>query len=56
MYETLKTVWRELTGPGGDFEVETLEVRGFPMRTFKTAAPSLPPAELKHITKRRKRN
>jgi len=41
MYETLKTVWRELTGPGGDFEVETLEVRGFPMRTFKTAAPSL---------------
>jgi len=36
-YEALKKVWGELTAPGAPFEVETLSVRGSPMRAFKNA-------------------
>ena len=41
MYDVLKKVWTDLTGPGGAFEVEEINVRGFPMRTYKAAPPSL---------------
>ena len=41
MYEELKSVWSEFTGPGGPFEVETIEVRGLPVRAYKAAPPSL---------------
>ena len=41
MYDVLKKVWVEMTGPGGAFEIEEIDVRGFPMRTFKAAPPSL---------------
>ena len=41
MYDVLKNVWGELTGPGGAFEVTTIEVRGAPMRTFAAAPNSL---------------
>ena len=37
MYQALTEVWQELTAPGGAFEVETLTVRGNPMRAFKHA-------------------
>jgi long-chain acyl-CoA synthetase len=35
--ESLKAVWEELTAPGAPFEVETIEVRGAPMRSFRHA-------------------
>ena len=41
MYEELKTVWSEFTGPGGPFEVETVEVGGLSLRAYKAAPPSL---------------
>ena len=41
MYDVLKTVWEELTGPGGAFEISTIQVRGAPMRTFAAAPNSL---------------
>ncbi|MEZ5502437.1 MAG: class I adenylate-forming enzyme family protein [Halioglobus sp.] len=41
MYNELKTVWDELTAPGQLFEIETLEVRGSPMRHYKHAPKSL---------------
>ena len=41
MYDVLKKVWTEMTGPGGAFEIEEINVRGFPMRTYKAAPPSL---------------
>ncbi|MBW2694857.1 MAG: acyl--CoA ligase [Deltaproteobacteria bacterium] len=41
MYEHLRAAWAELTAPGAPFEVAELVVRGAPMRTWKTAAPSL---------------
>ncbi|MBT5052693.1 MAG: AMP-dependent synthetase, partial [Gammaproteobacteria bacterium] len=41
MYDVLKKVWTEMTGPGGSFEIEEINVRGFPMRTYKAAPPSL---------------
>lgn len=41
MYDQLKKVWTELTGPDGAFEIEEIEVRGNPMRTYKAAPPSL---------------
>jgi steroid-24-oyl-CoA synthetase len=41
MYEEFKAAWSELTAPGQIFEIETLEVRGAPMRTYKHAPASL---------------
>lgn len=41
MYEELKSTWSEMTAPGQIFEVETLEVRGSPMRAYKHAPASL---------------
>ncbi len=41
MYEELKACWSELTAPGQLFEIETLEVRGSPMRVYKHAPASL---------------
>ena len=41
MYDQLKKVWTELTGPDGAFEIEEIEVRGNPVRTYKAAPPSL---------------
>jgi long-chain acyl-CoA synthetase len=40
-YEALKEVWGALTAPGAPFEVETIEVRGAPMRMFKAAIPTV---------------
>ncbi|HET6875345.1 MAG TPA: AMP-binding protein, partial [Acidimicrobiales bacterium] len=31
----------QLTGPGGPFEVEVVDIRGVPTRTWKNAAPNL---------------
>ena len=36
-YKELKRAWGELTAPGAPFEIETIEVRGTPMRTYKNA-------------------
>src|ERR1700691_3537991 len=36
-YKLLKRAWGELTAPGAPFEIETLVVRGTPMRTYKNA-------------------
>ncbi|MCS5636123.1 MAG: acyl--CoA ligase, partial [Myxococcota bacterium] len=41
MYEELKSVWSEFTGPGGPFEVETVDVGGLPLRAYKAAPASL---------------
>ena len=41
MYEELRTVWNELTGPGAPFEVVPVEVGGIPLRTYKNAPHSL---------------
>ena len=41
MYDVYRQVWGELTAPGAQFEVETIEVRGNPMRSFKNAPPSV---------------
>tara|TARA_R110002124_G_scaffold95584_3_gene239852 strand:- start:5343 stop:7043 length:1701 start_codon:yes stop_codon:yes gene_type:complete len=41
MYEELKHTWDELTAPGQLFEIETLQVRGSPMRAYKHAPASL---------------
>ncbi|MEZ5571263.1 MAG: class I adenylate-forming enzyme family protein [Halioglobus sp.] len=41
MYSELKSTWDELTGPGQLFEIETLQVRGSPMRSYKHAPASL---------------
>lgn len=41
MYEELKSTWDELIGPGQIFEVETVEVRGAPVRSYKHAPGSL---------------
>jgi acyl-CoA synthetase (AMP-forming)/AMP-acid ligase II len=41
MYVELNSVWDELTSPGQIFEIETLEVRGSPMRSYKHAPASL---------------
>src|SRR5579863_1238471 len=40
-YEALKQVWGALIAPGAPFEVETIEVRGVPIRAFKNAAPNV---------------
>ncbi|MCB1257695.1 MAG: acyl--CoA ligase [Microthrixaceae bacterium] len=39
--ERLKAAWTELTAPGGAFEVVTEDVRGIPMRVFKSALPNM---------------
>ena len=41
MYAEFKQVWNTLTGPGGDFEVETIDIRGYPTRVYRNAPPSL---------------
>ncbi len=41
MYEELKTAWDELIVPGQLFEIETIEVRGAPMRSYALAPASL---------------
>ena len=41
MYNELKSVWDELTSAGQLFEIETLDVRGFPARSYKHAPASL---------------
>lgn len=41
MYSELKSTWDELTSPGQIFEIETLQVRGSPMRSYKHAPASL---------------
>ena len=37
MYAEFKQVWGALTGPGGDFEIDTIDIRGFPTRVYKNA-------------------
>lgn len=39
--DRLKEAWSELTGEGGAFEVVTENVRGIPMRVFKSALPNM---------------
>ena len=34
-YEALDQVWAELTGPGAPFEVEEIQVRGAPTRSYR---------------------
>ncbi len=41
MYEELREVWQELTGPGGVFEIVEVEVDGTPVKAFASAPPSL---------------
>ena len=41
MYAELKQVWQSLTGPEGNFEITTVDVRGIPTKTYKNAPPSL---------------
>lgn len=41
MYEQYQRVWDALTGPGGEFEVTSIEVRGNPCRIYKTAPSTL---------------
>lgn len=41
MYQELNSAWSELTAPGQLFEVETIEVRGSPMRSYALAPGSL---------------
>lgn len=41
MYEELRTVWKNLTGPGAPFEIVEIDVRGQRLKAFKNAAPDL---------------
>lgn len=41
MYDHYKQVWTALTAEGAPFQVEEIEVRGSPMRTYKNAPPTL---------------
>tara|TARA_R110000772_G_scaffold141114_7_gene250552 strand:- start:56688 stop:58388 length:1701 start_codon:yes stop_codon:yes gene_type:complete len=41
VYEHLKQAWQQLTAPGQPFEVETVTVRGVPIRNYRHAPPSL---------------
>ncbi|HEV2365440.1 MAG TPA: class I adenylate-forming enzyme family protein [Caulobacteraceae bacterium] len=36
-YRELRAAWAELTAPGAPFEIDTIEVRGAPMRVYKNA-------------------
>ena len=40
-YAELKKAWSELTAAGAPFEIETIQVRGAPIRTFKNAPPNV---------------
>ncbi len=40
-YAELNQAWAELTQPGAPFEIETIEVRGAPIRAFKNAPPNV---------------
>ncbi len=40
-YKELKTAWAELTAPGAPFEIETIEVRGDKIRSYKNALPNV---------------
>lgn len=40
-YAELDQAWNELTGPGGPFEITTVEVGGAPIRAFLAAPPSV---------------
>jgi long-chain acyl-CoA synthetase len=40
-YKELKKAWGELTAPGAPFEIETLTVRGIPVRAYKNAPPTV---------------
>jgi len=40
-YKELKTAWSELTAPGAPFEIQTIEVRGAPLRAYKNAPPNI---------------
>ncbi len=40
-YKELKQAWSELTAPGAPFEVETIEVRGQKIRSYKNVMPSV---------------
>ena len=41
MYAELKEVWAELTGPGGQFEITEVDVRGQTLKAYAGAPPSL---------------
>lgn len=41
MYDELRQVWSEFSGPGGPFEVGEAEVRGQKIRVYKNAPPTL---------------
>ncbi|MCR9279203.1 MAG: acyl--CoA ligase [Pseudomonadaceae bacterium] len=41
MYKEYKQAWDELTGPGGPFEIGTVNVGGVDLRHYTTAPPSL---------------
>ena len=41
MHATLQSVWDELSGQDGQYEIEESLVRGSPIKTFKSAPPSL---------------
>jgi long-chain acyl-CoA synthetase len=40
-YRELRTAWAELTAKGAPFEIETIEVRGSPMRSYRNAPPNI---------------
>lgn len=40
-YKELEQAWSELTAPGAPFEVETIEVRGQKIRSYKNVMPSV---------------
>jgi long-chain acyl-CoA synthetase len=40
-YAELNQAWAELTQPGAPFEIETINVRGAPIRAFKNAPPNV---------------
>ena len=41
LYAELKESWDELTGPGGQFEITTVDVRGQNLRVYKNQPPTL---------------
>ena len=41
MYADYQDVWKTLTAPGGDFEIVTQELRGYPIRAYANAPHSL---------------
>ena len=41
MYDQLREAWSELTAPGAQFEIEVVEVRGHPIRSYVNAPASL---------------